>query len=272
MSKLKGFTFIDIYPGVGGMSLPLIECGGHCLFSPAQNRFFRDAYVANFGASSQTKSAPPSDTQVDILAASPPTSLGMKTTRSILGFVRKWKPTACLIEAVKSPNISEWNAVLGELYKNLGEYGYRVTSEQFSIQDFGCPQRKKRLYMVALKGGKKFTFIKPPKIKTRVGDILEKNVPNRYFYNGVVKNLVYPKDEATATLQDLYFKNPSRIIVISDGCDIPRRLTPRETARLQGFPDTFKIVCSDTQSYLQFGSSACVTIIRAIAKPLVLLI
>ena len=49
----------------------------------------------------------------------------------------------------------------------------------------------------------------------------------------------------------------------------PRKLTPREASRLQGFGDRFKIVVSDTQSYKQFGNSVCVPVISAIAKKIV---
>jgi DNA (cytosine-5)-methyltransferase 1 len=82
--------------------------------------------------------------------------------------------------------------------------------------------------------------------------------------NGFGCSVVRP-NEIARTLSARYYKDGSEILV-SRGRKIPRRLTPRECARLMGFPDTFKIPVSDTQAYKQFGNSVCVEVIAAIAK------
>ena len=65
-----------------------------------------------------------------------------------------------------------------------------------------------------------------------------------------------------------YYKDGSEILVAQEGKN-PRRLTPRECARLQGFPDSFKIPVSDTQAYQQFGNSVVVPLMANVAKLIV---
>ena len=66
------------------------------------------------------------------------------------------------------------------------------------------------------------------------------------------------------TLSARYYKDGSEILIAQEGKN-PRRLTPRECARIQGFPDTFKIVVSDTQAYKQFGNSVVVPLMSDVA-------
>lgn len=83
--------------------------------------------------------------------------------------------------------------------------------------------------------------------------------------NGFGFGLVTPNDIAR-TLSARYYKDGSEILVAREKGKNPRRLTPRECARLMGFDDTFKIVVSDTQAYKQFGNSVVVPVIRAVAQ------
>lgn len=83
--------------------------------------------------------------------------------------------------------------------------------------------------------------------------------------NGFGFGLVGPK-EVARTLSARYYKDGSEILIDQGKRRPPRRLTPRECARLMGFPDTFKIPVSDTRAYKQFGNSVVVPIIREVAK------
>lgn len=82
--------------------------------------------------------------------------------------------------------------------------------------------------------------------------------------NGFGFGLVGPDDTAR-TLSARYYKDGSEILVSRGPRRTPRRLTPRECARLMGFPDTFRIPVSDTQAYRQFGNSVAVPVIAAVA-------
>lgn len=83
--------------------------------------------------------------------------------------------------------------------------------------------------------------------------------------NGFGYGLVYP-DSVTRTLSARYYKDGSEILIYQGKSKNPRRLTPRECARLMGFPDTFQIPVSDTRAYKQFGNSVVVDVMRHVAK------
>ncbi len=83
--------------------------------------------------------------------------------------------------------------------------------------------------------------------------------------NGFGFGLVGPENTAR-TLSARYYKDGSEILISQTGDRNPRRLTPRECARLMGFPDTFRIPVSDTQAYKQFGNSVAVPVVTAVAK------
>lgn len=83
--------------------------------------------------------------------------------------------------------------------------------------------------------------------------------------NGFGYGLV-TKNDVARTLSARYYKDGSEILISRGKNKNPRRLTPRECARLMGFNDSYKIVVSDTQAYKQFGNSVAVPVIKAVAK------
>jgi len=95
-----------------------------------------------------------------------------------------------------------------------------------------------------------------------------------YLYNYAAKHKakgngfgygMVTKKSTSRTLSARYYKDGSEIL-INRGKGNPRRLTPRECARLMGYPDTFKIPVSDTQAYKQFGNSVVMTVVKEIAR------
>ena len=128
------------------------------------------------------------------------------------------------------------------------------------------------------------TFPKSRAAKKLVGDILEPRVPDKYTIsdrlwaghqrrladhrargNGFGYSIFNSKSEYTSTISARYYKDGSEIL-ISQRNKNPRKITPREAARLQGFPESFWIPVSDTQAYRQFGNSVAVPVVSAIAK------
>ena len=87
-----------------------------------------------------------------------------------------------------------------------------------------------------------------------------RNAGNGFGFGLVDRNSV------ARTLSARYYKDGSEILVSRGAGKNPRRLTPRECARLMGFPDSFRIPVSDTQAYKQFGNSVVVPVIRAVAE------
>ena len=86
--------------------------------------------------------------------------------------------------------------------------------------------------------------------------------------NGFGYGMVYP-NSVTRTLSARYHKDGSEILVWQGDHLRPRRLTPRECARLMGFPDTFRIPVSDTQAYRQFGNSVVMPVMQEVARIMV---
>ena len=88
---------------------------------------------------------------------------------------------------------------------------------------------------------------------------------NRAKGNGFGYSLFNEESPYTSTISARYYKDGSEILIEQEGKN-PRKLTPREAARLQGYPDSFKIVVSDTQAYKEFGNSVPVNMINAVAQ------
>ena len=184
----------------------------------------------------------------------------------------------------------------GRTYKVIEEHlkalDYTVTSAVLRARDFGVPQNRERIYIVGfdrrefdLPTDYEFAFPEPPKTKTRLGDILEKKVDPKYTIseklyeghkrrkeehkkrgNGFGYSLFNADSEYTNTLSARYYKDGSEILLDQGKGKRPRKLTPRECARLQGFPEEFIIPVSDTRAYKQFGNSVAVPVIRAISN------
>ena len=75
---------------------------------------------------------------------------------------------------------------------------------------------------------------------------------------------IAPPDGISRTMSARYYKDGAEILIAQEGKN-PRRLTPRECARLQGFPESFQIVVSDNQAYRQFGNSVVVPLMSNVA-------
>ena len=124
-------------------------------------------------------------------------------------------------------------------------------------------------------------------IDTRLGDILDKKIPDKYTISdrlwegaqrrkekykekgyGFGYSLFNEESKYTSTISARYYKDGAEIW-IDQGNKNPRRITPNEARKLQGFPKGFKIAVSDVQAYKQFGNAVPVPVIRAIAKEMV---
>lgn len=150
-------------------------------------------------------------------------------------------------------------------------------------------QNRERIYIVGfdktqVPNYESFQFPKPLNIPTSVGSILESQVDDKYTISdklwtghqirkknnkangkGFGYTLFNEQSEYTNTLSARYYKDGSEILIEQKGKN-PRKLTPREAARLQGFPEEFVIPVSDTQAYKEFGNSVAVPVIHAIAE------
>jgi len=161
--------------------------------------------------------------------------------------------------------------------------GYNVYWDNLNAKDFNLPQNRNRVYIFGSLKKVNFKFPEKLFIETRVGKILDKKFNPKYIISdrlweshqrrkkenklkgkGFGYGIVNNDSTHTNTISARYNKDGSEILIENLGTN-PRKLTPREAARLQGFPDEFIInKISDTQAYKQFGNSVPVPVIKNI--------
>lgn len=198
------------------------------------------------------------------------------------------RPKAFMLENVKNLCSHDKGKTFKVITESLNELGYEVFYKVIDGQSF-VPQHRERIIIVGFdreRYGSFFDFefnIIPKEPKPVIADILEKEVSEKYtlsdklwiyLQNYAAKHKaagngfgygIAPLDGVSRTLSARYYKDGSEVLIEQDGKN-PRKLTPRECARLQGFPDSFAIPVSDTQAYRQFGNSVVVPLMAAVAK------
>ena len=158
----------------------------------------------------------------------------------------------------------------------------------YKVIDAGkvVPQHRERIFIVGFREPLDFKFPELVDKRPVLGDVLEDSVYEKYTLkdgtcnalqrhkakhkakgNGFGFNLADRKGIAK-TLSARYYKDGAEIL-IDQGKKNPRRLTPRECARIMGFPEKFKIPVSDNQAYRQFGNAVVVPVVKEIAKAMV---
>lgn len=201
------------------------------------------------------------------------------------------RPKAFMLENVKNLCSHDKGRTFKVIQESLEELNYRVFYKILDGKSY-VPQHRERIVIVGFDmerygNVEDFSFEFEPVAKLPVVlDILEKNVSDKYTLSDKLWNYlqnyaakhkeagngfgygIAPLDGITRTISARYYKDGSEILIAQPGNN-PRRLTPRECARLQGFPDSFKIPVSDTQAYKQFGNSVVVPLMEQVAKRVV---
>ena len=169
------------------------------------------------------------------------------------------------------------------------ELGYAVQAKVMNSEPW-VPQRRERIFIVGFRDRTEFDFagIKTPRQPwPKLGSILEENTDPKYTLTSHLWNYlknykekhaakgngfgysVFGPDDVTRTLSARYYKDGSEVLVAQSSTR-PRRLTPRECARLMGFDErrgtSFRIPVSDTQAYRQFGNAVVVPVVKAVAR------
>lgn len=200
------------------------------------------------------------------------------------------RPKAFLLENVKNLLSHDKGNTFKVIKQTLEELNYQVSYKVIDGKQF-VPQHRERIYIVGLDKdvygpNKAVDFPNPQICNKKLKDILEIDVSEKYTLSDKLWSYlqVYAaKHKAkgngfgygladlngyTRTLSARYYKDGSEILIPQSGRN-PRRLTPRECARLQGFPDSFEIMVSDTQAYKQFGNSVVVDAVEATARQII---
>jgi DNA (cytosine-5)-methyltransferase 1 len=194
------------------------------------------------------------------------------------------RPAAFVLENVKNLKGHDGGKTFEIIHRTLTEHlGYTVYYKIIDAKSV-VPQHRERIFIVGFREWRYFDFPQFPAIGPKLGSILEPNPDPKYTLtqhlwtylqnyaakhraagNGFGFGLVTEHD-TTRTLSARYHKDGSEILVAQNAGSIPRRLTPRECARLMGYPESFNIVVSDTQAYRQFGNSVVVPVVKRIAS------
>ena len=298
--KQSTFKMIDLFAGIGGIRKGFESIGGECVFTSEWDVPAQRTYQANYGElpyGDITQVVPESIPTFDVLLAGFPCQpfsqagkkLGLADTRGTLFFdiakiVEHHRPTVVFLENVKRFKSHDDGRTFETIKTILESLGYEIHAQVLNAKDFGVPQNRERIYIIGFLGKTNFSFPKPSGKKTRLGDILERDVDPKYTIsdklwaghqrrkrehaekgNGFGYSLFNQNSEYTSTISARYYKDGSEILIEQKNSN-PRKLTPREAARLQGYDDEFVIPVSDSQAYKQFGNSVAVPVIEAIAK------
>lgn len=212
---------------------------------------------------------------------------------AVIEILKKKKPDAIFLENVKYLKHHDDEKTFQRIQDELKTAGYSIKAEVLNSMTYGnVPQTRERIYIVGFRSPRKlmkFHFPSKVKLTKTIGNILEKTVAEKYYYS---KNhiYVYPKLVKTVKKRDRVYQyrrvyvrenkngvSPTltasmgagghNVPIIRDNKGI-RKLTPRECARLQGFPESFRFpkTLSDTHLYKQIGNSVTVPVVSKIAE------
>jgi DNA (cytosine-5)-methyltransferase 1 len=295
----KRFTFIDLFAGIGGIRIAFERVGGRCGFSSEWDKFAQDTYEANFGDrpfGDITKIPNEMIPKHDILTAGFPCQpfsiigdkRGFADTRGTMFFeieriLTYHKPHAFLLENVKQLTSHDKGRTIAIILDRLRNLGYFVHWNILNSLDFEIPQKRERVFIVGFLKDYCFEFPAKGDLSLKLQDVLEKeeDVDPKHFASQKVreqrkervkgKRIFYPS---------IWHENKGGNIGIhAFSCALRagasynyllvngvRRLTPRENLRLQGFPDSFKIVVPDSQIRKQAGNSVTIPVVEAVAR------
>ena len=202
--------------------------------------------------------------------------------------IKAKRPKAFMLENVKNLCSHDKGNTFKVIQESLDELDYDIFYKVLDGQNF-VPQHRERILIVGFdrktfKGLVDFKFdITPVEPKPVIRDFLEKNPDSKYTLSDKLWSYlqayaakhkaagngfgygIAPLNGVSRTLSARYYKDGSEVLIAQKNKN-PRRLTPRECARLQGFPDSFKITVSDGQAYKQFGNSVVVPLMANVAK------
>lgn len=226
--------------------------------------------------------------------------LGFEDSRGTLFFdvariAKEKQPKVMFLENVKNLARHDGGKTLAVIKKTLDEIGYDVYDKVLDASKFGVPQSRKRIYIVCFRKDlkvKDFTFPKEEKVKKHVEDILMPDSETKKYE--VRRNDVFMNNN----IKEKYSDTPLRIGIVNKGGQGERiysplgtaitlsaygggagaktglyrvngkirKLAPRECARLDGFPENFKLAEKDNIAYKQFGNSVVVDVLKKIMK------
>ena len=288
---------VDLFAGIGGIRLGFESHGCKCVFSSEWDADAQKMYEANHGDKPHgdiTQIAPEDIPDHDILLGGFPCqpfsiigkSLGFADTRGTLFFnieeiLRAKKPYAFMLENVKQLRSHDSGRTLFVIKEKLEALGYFVHVTVLNALDFGLPQKRERIIIVGFKEDINFSFPIPFGYYKLLSQILEPDDAIDASYlatKKIVANRLEKVKKAYSKPSIWHENKGGNISALPYSCALragasynyllvngERRLTSRELLRLQGFPETFKIVVSYQAMRKLTGNSVAVPVIEAVA-------
>jgi DNA (cytosine-5)-methyltransferase 1 len=297
MEKIK---FIDLFCGIGGFRIAMDEaCRENglvpeCVFSSDIDTYCQDSYEANFGHRPYgdiTKIHEKDIPDHDILFAGFPCQpfsiigqmQGFNDIRGTLFFdiariLEHKKPKAFVLENVKQLVGHDRGRTLKTIINTLQKkLGYYVQYAVLNALDYGLPQKRERVIIVGHRDPILFSFPSPIRPFKPLSQILERRVDKKYYASKYIVEKRKQKHKSAYKLSIWHENKAGNICSYPYSCALragasynyllvngERRLTPREMLRLQGFPDSYKIVVNDSQARRQAGNAVPVNLVKAV--------
>lgn len=294
------FKFIDLFAGIGGIRLGFESVGGKCVFSSEFDEDACTTYEANFGehpsgdiTKIQSKDIPDFDILLGGFPCQAFSIIGKKEgfaneTCGTLFFeieriLKEKRPAAFMLENVKNLTAHDSGKTFRIIKEHLECLGYHVYAKVLNALDYGVPQNRERIIIVGFLDNVNFNFPIPVPLEQRksLKDILECSVSDKYFVSEKIKksrlerlkDKNYPRpyishENMAGSVTPHPYSSALRAgasanyILVND----ERRPTEREMLRIQGFPDSFKIVLPYSKIKKQCGNSVAIPVIAAVAK------
>lgn len=322
------YKAIDLFAGIGGIRMGFDRAFGRSIetvFVSEWDEYAQKTYSANFDDSFEiagdiTKISEREIPPFDIcLAGFPCQAFSMAGQRKgfeddykgtcrgtlfldVARICEHHKPKVIFCENVKGLVIHDKGRTFKIIQKTFEDLGYRVFSKILNSKDFGVPQNRERIYIVAFRNDiapTEFCFPEGTNDSKRIRDIIEENpVPAKYYLSSVyVETLrrhkarheakgngfgyeIRPWDGIAGAIVCGGMGRERNLLIDPRQTDLVptthikgeintegiRKMTPREWARLQGFPDSYKLPLADVHLYKQLGNSVTVNVIEAIAS------
>ena len=314
-SRGDGLKYVELFAGIGGLGAGFRQLGGDCVLAVENDRFAVETYQANHpdvpvhqGDVRKLDAAdvPDHDILMGGFPCQPFSSAGVNTLRNlgkpvglddcergnlfweVIRIAVAKQPHVVLLENTRNFARHDKGRTLSIVLDALKAVGY-ATSHRVIDAAAWVPQRRLRIYIVAVRDSEPFDFdqvrIPPEDEWPTLASILEDDPPAKH----IVSDRAWKGDQAH---KERWFLKEGRrncfgyVLTPPNGrwptltCTAsrqyiprpegnPRRPTPRERARLMGFPDSFRIPVSDTQACKQFGNAVVVPVSRALAEAII---
>ena len=316
-AKPNGLSVVSLFSGIGGLDLGFIYSGYNVIWANDFDKNAVKTYKNNIGSNivegditKLYKDIPQSDVLIGGFPCQPFSMMGKQQgfndERGTLFFtiqqiieLHQHKPKILVLENVRNLLSHDHGNTFKRMKKILNDLGYIVHAKVLDTKEFGLPQTRRRVFVVAFlkevfgDQANDYQYPQGYKLQTTVFDILDKSVDKKYFISEKFLPTIlangsgnyYSKSEIdlpiarplTATMhkmhranQDNYYHddiNRQKFVATKERpMSSVRRLTPNECRKLQGFPSDWKFVVSDTQSYREFGNAVSVNVSYAVAQ------